>query len=281
VYNTSTNTTFVTSTATSVRYILWGDLTDASSNAGAEWIFDSSTHGPSGLGPGRLRVDDLDFADLTKIYISRSDRLGHDWYYALNQMLTTNGKIVLRNLVGGAMVAHRAFRITGGSYVNTAGQQRFEYDVTPQNDGPSDLFNETNLLQGKADASTTHVYGWTPGNLVYLTSTTTTFNTSTVKTISTSRSTLLQNTIRSTSTSKSTSTTTTFNTSRVTSISTSRITSVLTDRNTTFSTSRNTETTYSTSRTTAEFHNTNTFYNTFRSTFTSGGGGGGCSRGCI
>ncbi len=195
-------------------------------------------------------------------------------------MLSTNGKIVLRNLVGGAQVSHRAFRITGGSYVNTASEQRFEYDVTPQT-GASNLFSETSILNAKLNASTTHVYGWTPNQLPYLTSTTTTFNTSTVKTVSTSRSTLLQNTIRSTLTSRSTSTTTAFNTSTSTTISTSRITSVLTSRNTTFNTTRSTQTTISTSRSTATFHNTTTFYNTFRSTFTASGGGGGCSRGCI
>ena len=194
-------------------------------------------------------------------------------------MLTTNGKIVLRNLVGGAQVSHRAFRITGGSYVNTASEQRFEYDVTPQT-GASNLFGETSILNAKLNASTTHVYGWTPNQLPYLTSTTTTFNTSTVKTVSTSRSTLLQETVRNTSTSRSTLTTTTFNTSTTTVFSTGRQTTISTSRSTSHSTSAQVITTVSTSRSTATFHNTTTFYNTFRSTTTSGGGGG-CFRGCI
>jgi hypothetical protein len=256
---------------------LWGDLSDAASNDGAEWIYDNTTTA-SGTAPGRVRLDNTNFANATKIYISRSDRLGHDWYYALNQMLSTNGKIVLRNLVGGAQVAHRAFRITGGSYVNTSGEQRFEYDVTPQNDGPSNLFSEGVLLVAKNNASTTHVYGWTPNQLPYLTSTTTTFNTSKTTAVSTSRSTLLQNTTKSTSTSKSTSTTTTFNTSTTTVFSTSRTTTVSTSKTTQWYTVYNTTTTYNTSTLTITYHNTTTFYNTSRSTFTASGGG--CARGC-
>tara|TARA_Y100000356_G_scaffold33121_1_gene24839 strand:+ start:1451 stop:2263 length:813 start_codon:yes stop_codon:yes gene_type:complete len=250
----NTTTTFVTSTATAVRYILWGDLSDAASNDGAEWIYDTTTTA-SGTGPGRIRLDSTTFSHVSKIYISRSDRLGHDWYYALNQMLSTNGKIVLRNLVGGAQVSHRAFRITGGSYVNTSGEQRFEYDVTPQS-GPSNLFAETSILQAKLNASTTHVYGWTPGNLVYLTSTTTEYNTSTI-------------------------TTTVFNTSTTTLYNTSTTTTFLTAKNTTTVYNTSTTTTFSTNKTTATFHNTTTFYNTSRSTFTASGGGGGCGRGCI
>ena len=148
-----------------------------------------------------------------------------------------------------------SFKVTGGSYNSTL--DYFEFDLA------ENIFVDTvkcpgyNTFALEAGDTKLEVWMWrSDGAGGYSTSTTTAYFTSTVF-----------NTTTTYNTTKTT--TTTYNTSR----STATVRSTSTQRTT--STSRSTEETYVTQ------YSTTTIYNTSRSTFTSGGGGGGCSRGCI
>ena len=194
------------------------------------------------------------------MYIHEEDDAGNTYYNAfLNIMNFVNagGGNFARFLIEYQNSKNLSFKITGGSYNSTLNY--FTFDLAENIFVDTVKFPSHNTFVGVPGNTKVDIWMWrSDGAGGYSTNTTTTYNTST---------TTVFNTVTTYTTSKST--TTTFLTSRSTS----------TSRNTTES--RSTEESRNTTRTTVTQYSTTTLYNTSRLTFTSGGGGGGCSRGCI
>tara|TARA_R100001015_G_C4634812_1_gene202202 strand:+ start:5100 stop:5819 length:720 start_codon:yes stop_codon:yes gene_type:complete len=234
-----------------------------SSTLGAGYIYKQniSPTGGSNIAASEVRFNNQLPENASKVYIHEEDDTGYNLYNAFSNVMNfvnAGGGNYARFLIA-ADVLQKAisFKVTGGSYNSTL--DYFEFDLA------ENIFVDTVKCPGyntfvlEAGDTKLEVWMWrSDGAGGYSTTTTTTFSTSTLTTF---------NTVTVYNTSKSTQTT--FSTSKSTS----------TNRNT--SESRSTTTTFNTLRSTITQYNAFTLYNTFRSTFTSGGGGGGCSRGCI
>jgi len=240
---------------------VWDVSAGDNSTAGAGYVYQQNLSPTAGsnISAARIRFNAQFPENASKVYIHEEDDTGDNLYNAFLNIMTfvnAGGGNFARLLWAGDNSKNISFKVTGGSYNSTL--DYFEFDLA------GDIFVDTvkfpshNTFGLEANDTKGDLWMWrSDGAGGYSSSTTTTFSTSTLTTFNTARST-------SKSTSRTTNTTTVFNTSRSTSRST------------------NITTTYSTSTLTTKITQFNAFtlYNTFRSTFTSGGGGGGCSRGC-